>query len=258
MKANFLIPVLSTCLALTSASAEKYSVMSKGHGGGGDDKKMFVGVSVGAGIPLANYGKSDTLNSSDTTHLTGWAKTGFHFNVKAGYYFTNNVGAMIQIGGNMNSYNSDALAKAEGLTAPATVKATSNYIGSYLVGPCFKFPVSDKLTVEARALGGLMTAKLATVTEDIPSFIKNEISYTATKAFGYNVGLGLKYNVSDNIGITLGADYLGGTPVFKEIKVNSSGTFFGVPFNESVTSGGHKLAMSTGVLNTTLGLTFNF
>ncbi len=223
-----------------------------GHGKGGDNKKIFVGVGLGLGIPMGNFGKKDTLGHNDTTHITGWAKPGFHFHVAGGYMFSDNVGAMISIGGNMNGFDTKTYMTVYGYGSGSTVTATSHYTGSYLVGPAFLFPAGDKIGIHAHVLVGLMTSKYSSVTETLPApFNVTSVStFTPVKTFGYDAGAALIIHASDALGITIGADYLGGTPKFttETYTIGSS----------TNSSSGHSLAMSTGLINITAGIMLGF
>ncbi|HXC06800.1 MAG TPA: outer membrane beta-barrel protein [Bacteroidia bacterium] len=245
MKSKILyVFALSSCLMVSTMKA-------------GDDPKMVVGVSVGAAMPMGAYGSTAKLAAGDTAHANGFAKTGFHFDVNAGYYFTSNVGAMIQIGGNMNGFNMTAYNTTYGITN-STATASSYYVGSYLVGPTLRFPLGDKMGFSARILVGLMTLK-DSKWSDTQTFLGT--TYTTTEqwntasAFAYNIGASIKYNLTDKMGLGLNIDYLGGSPNFSTYTRTTTPTTSGSP---DVTSGGHKINMGTSLLNISLGLTIGF
>src|ERR1051326_7948596 len=186
-------------LSLVMIASTAFAGSGKAKQKGSSDSKMMFNVAVGAGIPLGNFGKKDTLASSDTTHMTGWAKPGFHFHLGFGYKFTDNVGAMVQIGGNMNGFDAAAYkAKVDpNNTSGYTVSGTSYYVGQYLVGPFFHFPAGDKIGINLRALFGLMTMKYSELTQSFT--FMNQTSTDTYKiasacSFGYNIGPGLDYN----------------------------------------------------------------
>ncbi|MFI5149288.1 MAG: outer membrane beta-barrel protein [Bacteroidia bacterium] len=248
MKSTILSVCTLTCLLFASSTSMK----------AGDEPKMVVGVSVGAGLPMGAYGSTAKLAAGDTTHVNGFASMGFHFNVNAGYYFMDNVGAMLQIGGNMNGFNMAAYKTTYNVPSSSTATATSYYVGSYLVGPTLRFPIGDKLGFSARVLVGLMTVKSTKWTDTYTvlgtTYTTNDY-YSSASTFGYNIGAGLKYNLTDKMGLGLNIDYLGGSPNFTTENHTVSPTN---SFDPNSTSGGHKRNMSTSLLNISLGFTVGF
>ncbi len=219
-------------------------------GGGGDDTKIVVGVSVGAGMPMGAFGTKDKNSSAtDTTHTNGWAKTGFHFDVNFGYKFSDNIGGMVMIGGNMNGFDATTYDTKYNNKA-GTTTATSYYTGSYLIGPFLNFPVGDKFAITARVLGGLMTSKSATLSQDIPVLGTATQTMGSVSTFGYDAGVGAKIGLTDMLGLGLNADYLGGTPTFTTYTTTFGG--------KTSTSTGHKIAMGTGIINLSVGLVLSF
>jgi opacity protein-like surface antigen len=228
-------------------------------GGRGDGGKLIIGVSVGAGIPMGAYGTADNktivvhnVTVTDTSNRNGWAKTGFHFNANIGYKFTDNIGGMLMIGGNMNGFNAAAYDTKNYPHAAGTTTATSHYIGSYLVGPFLNLPVGDKFAITARVLVGLMTAKYADLTET--SGALSSVSKVASvSTFGYDAGAGVKIGITDAVGLALNVDYLAGNPTFKSetVTVNS-------PIGNSSHTYTGTSAMSTSIVNASVGIVLSF
>jgi len=230
--------------------AAKPPVRRGGHRDGG---KLVIGVSAGAGIPMGAYGTADNVAVKDTSHTNGWAKTGFHFNVHIGYKFSDYIGGMAMIGGNMNGFNTTAYdSKNNPLASNGATTATSHYIGSYLAGPFLNLPVSDNFAITIRALAGLMTAKYAELTGTEGSF-SGVSKIASVSTFGYDAGAGVKIGITDAMGFALNVDYLGGTPVFKSETVT---------VNTAIGSSTHTYAfthaMSTGIVNASVGIVLCF
>ncbi|HTB30443.1 MAG TPA: outer membrane beta-barrel protein [Bacteroidia bacterium] len=224
----------------------------------GDDPKFNIGVSVGAGMPMGAFGKSANNAANDTSHTNGWAKTGFHFDVNASYYFTNNIGGMLMIGGNMNGFNTSAYISANPGT-PSTFTAGSYYVGSYLLGPTLRIPLSDKFGITARLLFGLMTVKDSKQSETWTgaggtSYTTSSV-FNSASTFGYDFGAGVKYGLTDNLGLALNVDYLGGSPNFTTYTRTTTPSGSGFPDG---TSGGHKINMSTSLVNISIGVVIGF
>jgi hypothetical protein len=218
-------------------------------GGHNDGGKLIIGVSVGAGIPMGAYGTKDNTPSNDTSHINGWAKTGFHFNANLGYKFTDNIGGMLLLGGNLNGFDAAAYdTKNRSNFYNGTTTATSHYIGSYLVGPFFNFPVGDKFAITARVLAGLMTAKYADRTYTSGS-VTAVGKFASVSTFGYDAGAGVKIGLTDVLGIALNIDYLGGTPTFKSQTITTSS-----PYGSNSHTYTGSEAMSTGIVNASVGI----
>jgi opacity protein-like surface antigen len=250
MKGKLLILI---CFFSISSFAEA-PTPPKGHGRGKSSSKIVLGVAVGASIPMGWYGRKDTIGKKDTLHHAGFAKTGIHFNVNFGYKFSDKVGIMILAGGTLNGFDGKAYDVAYGHSTATVTTGTSNFIGSYMVGPFFNLPAGDKLSIDIRLLGGLMTASPSTVTSvtSLPfNGSSTEISaFKASSGYGYDIGLGASYNVSSAVSIPLSIDYLGGSPAITTATyTNALGTF---------TSGDHKISMGVGMINISIGLALHF
>lgn len=229
------------------------------YGGGGSDKKMTIGVSIGAGIPMGAWSKknSDTAASvqNDSTHIqNGFAKTGFHFDVTAGYLFGSSFGAMVYIGGNMNSFDATTYATVNDIKSPETVSSKSYYVGQYLVGPYGAFG-SGKLKINARVLVGLVTVNRPTMTFTQPFLGQTETyqrSGKGSSSFGYQIGAGIVYGINDNMGLTINLAYTGTTANYTGYTETESGPMSGTNTNTTL-----KQSMSLGLLTATVGLAFN-
>lgn len=254
MKTKILIPLLLLILAGSEMCA------------GGLDQRLIIGVSFGVGLPKQNFGKSDTIGRKDTTKVKGWATTGINFNLKAGFRLTKHMGVMAQAGGNINWFNTTAYLNQNFnypvLQGSVVVNATSHYIGSYLGGPFFNAPVGKLFVLEGHALAGLLAVSYSSVSPII-NFDGSTYQYTdvykTAYAFGYDFGAVLKYNLIDQIDLSLSADYLGGNPTLTGYSVSYIGPTVTPPGTPPVSSGSaRKSVMSTGILNINVGAIFTF
>ena len=232
------------------------------------DNKFSIGLAAGTTLPLQDYKASGT--ASDSNHVVGSAQTGIHFNVTAGYKFYKIVGAMVMIGGNINSYN----AAVSGFGS-AAVPSGPHYVGQYLAGPYVSIPVGKKLFIEARALVGLMTSHypelkesasasfggFATISGSVDTKIKSGT------AFGYSGGVGAKYMLDNHFGITLNMAYSGSNMKYPSYMVHtvetSSSIFqaFSPSTNTNIdntTIHSTPLHMSIGMINISAGAVYSF
>jgi opacity protein-like surface antigen len=225
-----------------------------------EDPKISLGVSVGAAIPFGWYGRHDTIGAkSDLSHIAGYAKTGFHFNINVGYKLNEYVGAMILVAGNLHGFNSKSYTADYGASYSSdnyiNITGTSSYIGSYLIGPFFTIPAGRKLDVNIRAIGGLQTANASSITEveHTPvSQTSTTIVYTTASGFGYNLGAGIAYRVSDKLSLPFTIDYLGGNPMI------TSHTSTDAASGKSTASDGYHLNMGVNIINISVGAVLHF
>ena len=224
--------------------------------------RIFFAASIGVGIPGLNFGapslyKYNSNNSTDSTHTPGYAKTGFQFNFKGGYYFNENWGAMLQIGGNMNGFNSEEFRTDSYLPQYnyTNVSGTSHYIGSYLAGVVFNMPegvasTCKKLSMNFHLLAGLMTARYSTVTATYLDSLN--VSHTSVKtlnstsSFAFDLGGGVAYHFSHLIGVNINLDALAGNPQFKGYSNASPGG--------SQATATYNIGMSTLLINFSIGI----
>ena len=75
-------------LTIISASLLTIGILSAGNNTvSAQDKKLSIGVNIGANMPMSGFGKTDSnmlpiaASNKDTNNLSGYAKTGFHFDL---------------------------------------------------------------------------------------------------------------------------------------------------------------------------------
>lgn len=228
---------------------------------GGNAKKMSLSVNVGAAMPMGAWGskKTDTTQSvaTDSTHIqNGYASTGFHFDITAGYLFSGNVGGMVLIGGNMNKFDASTYKSVNGFSgSEVSITAKSYYLGEYLVGPFFAIPAGDKIKINIRALVGLVTANTPTITESETVFgqtVSFTISGKPGSGFGYQAAAGLQYNMSDNLGLKLDLAYTGSTIAYKKGITESSASGSQSMYTSL------KRTMSVGLFTVSAGVAIGF
>lgn len=232
------------------------------------DNKFSIGLAAGTTIPLGGFAASGA--TSDSTHINGSAQTGIHFNATVGYKIYKVIGAMVMVGGNINSYNSPT----SGFAA-ATVPSGPHYVGQYLAGPYVSIPVGKKLSIEARALVGLITSHYPELTEgtsvSFSGFVGANVSIdTKLKsgaAFGYSGGVGAKYMLSNHFGLTLNVAYSGSNMKYPSYTIHTVETtssilsaFSSTPLPNVNTTNTYNtpVHMSIGMINISAGGAFSF
>lgn len=232
---------------------------SQGESGQLSDKKFSLDVNIGVGIPAGDFGNTTQvpLPSTDTTHVNGLALTGFHFSIAANYLFSSFFGGMIMVGGNLSPFDE---AEWQSLRSTQVIGISTSvngmfYIGQYLIGPYISVPASPKVKIEVKALLGLVTANYPTLNQTFPYYGTTVVevkTFNNSYDFGCYFGAGIKYMVTDNIGINLNAGYMGSDINYPEVDLTVAQT--GYP-NYSAKSIFPRY-MQLGLIQITCGVSF--
>jgi hypothetical protein len=174
--------------------------------------------------------------------------TGFHFDLSAGYQIAGPVGAMVLIGGNMNSFDVATYKSVYSVPSSGTFTVTNYYSGQYLVGPFLSFG-GDNIKFNIRVLVGLITCNTPTSTYTNGSYSDVQSGNTGS-GFGYQFGAGIKYNFSSSMGLLVNFDYAGATINYVgNTDVNS---IIGTHTNTTL-----KQAMGYNLITASVGIAFN-
>jgi len=142
-----------------------------------DRRKGFIGLSLGASIPVGDFG--DLYN--------GLAKTGIHLNlINFGYLFSENFGITATWFGAANPIN------VAGLDPWS--------YGGIMTGPLLSFPLSQKVEWDFRPMMGY----------SVTTFIGTEQALS----FALNIGTVFKVNAGSKMSLLLSADYFSTKPEF--------------------------------------------
>ena len=195
-----------------------------------ESRKAYAGLSIGPSIPIGDFAsKNFALESA------GYANTGFDFNINFAYRIASNFGftAMVMIQSStfddkelLNGLNT--IGNVNGAPAKFTsVEANSWSLVSFMPGIFASIPLGSngKVVLEPRALVGLMTA--------ISPYVKitwreNNRTYWQEQengagfGFGYSVGGGIRFNMSDHFALLMNADYIKTKPKFFDVVINFS------------------------------------
>lgn len=162
---------------------EQFDGKRSGFSSNSDKRKGFIGLSLGASIPIGDFAdKSD-----------GLAKTGIHLNlINFGYLFSENFGVSAMWFGAANPLDIDGYDPWS--------------YGGLMVGPLLSFPVAEKVEWDFRPMIGYSVTTLP----DIDWGTENASS------FAFNIGTMLRINVGEKVSLLLSADYFSTKPEFKD------------------------------------------
>lgn len=196
--------------------------------------RQLIGLSIGPSFPLDDFSKA-VLDDSTSS----FAKTGIALSFNYAYRFTHNFGLQFII--NYSSNGLDNIKYKNELEAAhpeygVSVESTRNWSsGGLFLGPYLRFPLTEKLSWDVRALAGYFGSYSPNVT--IRTTKKNDLNDKAeyyivssrASSFGYVLGTGLKYRVGSYYVLLFG-DYVNSTLKFKD---SSGWDWDGEPYSTS-------------------------
>ena len=181
----------------------------------------------GASMPLGNWGKTSTAASLMSTNGTigdnhGYANTGGFFSADGAWFFSKyfGIGGMFKYG-TYNLKGVDSL--SQGYEESFDVDTTRTYVTDYKMwsitpGLYFNMPLISKLSLTARALIGIASAKTPQIYVNIEDGGVTDppaIQYSASKvAFATDLGVGFRYYIIRGLSVNIKADYFYTKPDF--------------------------------------------
>lgn len=217
----------------------------------------FIGLSVGAGIPMADFALKDTIQGS------GFAKTGITFNLSAGIKFMPYLGAMLTVGGTYSPFDAAAFGNIQSTPGSTpSYSAKPYYIGQYMAGPFMFFTDGESFDVTVRAIGGLAMVTFPIISANSSTSSYNQVSTIETPtalSFGFAVGAGINFKLAKRIGLLVNADYFGTKVNYRNQKTSSDIDFFLSNIKTNSTSVDETTyGQIIGIFQVTAGVSLNF
>jgi hypothetical protein len=212
------IKLILALLVLAGAASAQY-----------ESRKAYAGFSIGPSLVQGVFAENDIMAEE-----AGFAKDGVAFNLHFAYRLGSNFGITAMYMFQSNSFDDNAflngLKSIYGTSGPVifTDIDSDPWVFSGLSGGLFaSIPLESlgKLILEPRAFVSLFTAisPRIKITGKDGQFTTNvEQQATAGAAFGFILGGGLRYNLSDRTALLLNADYVKTTPKFFDVERWSS------------------------------------
>lgn len=203
---NISIPVIFFFLISMAAEAQR--------------PKSFVELGAGLSIPLGDYAKTD-FNDPES----GFANSGFNFNLAYLNRLTYNFGVTGALYLNSNSVNQQAYRDeitSDTLEAPLTV-STRNWGGfGILAGPMLYFPLNAYFSLDFRALVGFYSVYSPEViiegqTEAGENFMFRLFKYNGT-GFAWGAGTTVRMKFGSSGYFLVKGDYQAYSPQFSDIE----------------------------------------
>lgn len=213
-----------------------------------EDRKGYIGISVGPAIPVGSFASRNTDNSK-----AGFASTGAIFDVSFAYKLKKNIGLAALLRGQYNPVNVQPLAdKMNSQISGASAYTNGNgwSSGGVMAGLYSAHPLNHKATfiLELKTLAGFMNTTSPQIDMTISSpegsgWVKQH-SATAT-SFAYLFNAGLRFNTGKRIAFTLNADYSDYMLNFKNVQMTSSA---GTQESNNMTQDIHTINISAGIV----------
>jgi len=221
-----------------------------------DKAKNYLGFSVGSTFATGDFASTETGTLNNWNNTAGFAKTSFMVGAEGAYYFLPKLGVVGTI--NFSDHGRFETADVKKLgdsytdafaVDESTVKTTGRYRSlTVMAGPQLSLPF-NKLTIDIRAMGGLLTSlsspEITVLLEDQTDATFTQKSSSAS-AFGWSAGAGLRYALSDKLGLMFRADYFSseGVKIENTNRANDAG----------------RLVTKQPMLwiNTTIGIAYSF
>lgn len=188
------------------------------------DKKGFIGISLGPSIPIEDLASKDANNDA-----AGWAITGAIFDISFAYKLgEGNFGITALLRGQFNPIDVKALADELARQYPTvywTVQSDGWGIGGLMFGGFGSFPVSEKATFDARAMIGFLSASSPefTFTASGPGGTAWAKQSSATaSSLAYLIGGSFKFDIGKKLYLLTNLDYLGSNPEFSNVETVAS------------------------------------
>ncbi|WP_118973582.1 outer membrane beta-barrel protein [Taibaiella koreensis] len=224
-----LIAALVMGLAFNATAQEQQSTTAKG----------YIGITGGLSPVFGNYTKSDY-----TSDASGYASTGANIGITGVYFIKHNFGvaALISYQG-FGFHGSQSLAdgfkEAFDLDSTTVYRKGNNSTFNFMIGPYYALPFAHKWHLDFRVLAGVVNAKLAGYEVFLEDGEGNQFSQKQSTAttFGYQAGVGLRYDIGRHLGVGVNADFFGSRPNFKienDNRVNSAGRLL-TNYKQSIT-----------------------
>jgi opacity protein-like surface antigen len=207
-KSLLIIPIVIFCFQLKAYS----QVGSMAH------------VAFGASFPTGDFANNDFTNPS-----SGFAQIGFNLNLQYAYKFNEYLGLGAAVTGDVHNYDYSAV--KEGLREDFEsvfqdideifVNTRQWASGGILAGAAFSLPLSSRLALDLRVLGGFLYVhspelSIEVVSTTNPGFFIIDDDKAVT--FAWDFGAGLRYDIRGKKYIILQYDYQGSRPKFKDQK----------------------------------------
>jgi hypothetical protein len=211
-----------------------------------DDKKGYVGISLGPSIPFADFASTDKNNDD-----AGYATTGGNLTISFAYRLGQHLGFSAMLSGNNNPVNESALEsnfREDYPGADWNVEANNWKLGGLLLGGYATFPASEHLDFDIRLMLGILSSTSPKITATATSGglgVSGEREEKTVTTPSFDIGFGIKYRLGNAVALLANADFISANPKFDNVTTTTT-------FGSSTSS----FDQNYSTLNLTIGLGF--
>lgn len=245
MKRLLLVFLLSTSL---QSIAQTYN-----------ERSALLEIGYGVAIP---FGKFESIDVTDSA--SGYATSGTNLNVLFTYMVNKKIGISAMISSSVNRLNESGVKSKFNIYAKnfgaecfiSDIQMAKWNTTAYMIGAQYIQPL-QKAAFNVQLLGGYSRSEFpevnAVVYKDttINAITVDQFAESVASSFCFNIGAGLKYNVSEIMCINVNANYFSSYPKYDDITTES--VYAGTKTAEHY---GYHQRIS--LLNLTAGLGFRF
>jgi hypothetical protein len=183
-------------------------------------EKGNLSFTLGMAVPGGDYARADL-----DKRQTGFAQSGFCFDITYAYPFSKHVSAMAMFAFRNNSMNTSAYEAAleKMYSFPVYVSATGWTSQAFLIGPQGTYPLSDQFTLNAYFLFGFLSATSPEIAQTFDAPFNLVVQqFSATKTTGaYRFGVSARYDFGSQFFGLARLDLLSATPNFPDLVIDS-------------------------------------
>lgn len=212
-------------------------------------QKITLSLNGGVASPTGAFSKGDYADEQ-----SGFAKTGYHFNLSGVYKVSRSFGINALVGYSQFGHKglsslADGYKEDSGTDSTTLYSKGNNQSLSVLVGPAYFIQAGKKVTISVRALGGYVHTSLSGFQVFYEDYTDNAMTQkkASAGAFGFQAGLGIAYHITDKISIHANGDYFSSKPSFD------------IAYDNFVVNSGRRLSTYNQALsgiNATIGVGF--
>jgi hypothetical protein len=234
---------------------QSFQVMSQTY----NERSALLEIGYGVAIPFGKFEASDVNDSA-----SGYATSGTNLNVIFTYMVNKKIGVSAMISSSVNKLNEGGVknkfneyaGRISNDAVVSDIQLAKWNTTAYLAGAQFIQPL-QKAAFNVQMLFGYSRTEFpesnVIVYKDtsIDPITVDQYAESVASAFCFNIGAGLKYNISDIMCINVNANYFSSNPEFDDVKT------IGV-INGNTEEEVYSYHQRVSLLNVTVGLGFRF
>lgn len=204
---RFFLPFVLACLMYCTCQAQ--------------NDRGYAGLSVGAALPLGDFGDRKGFNQN-----SGLATMGSAVELSAGILLGQHIGIATLIRRQSHGIDDNVIKSRFSGRNSLSVESENYRLTSFMGGLYTSFPISEQWSLDFRFLFGFAISRFPNVDISGPSDANGwpftvRLASKSADALALDAGAGLRYHISDQLCLLLSIDYWNTSP---SINISQSGT----------------------------------